>query len=56
MYFHNVAGTGRYTTSTTNMYHKDRTYLGIIAAVVPNVAFAHALFAFTCVYEGNRFE
>ena len=25
MYFHNVVGTGRYTTSTTNMYHKDRT-------------------------------
>ena len=24
MYFHNVVGTGSYTTSTTNMYHKDR--------------------------------
>ena len=27
MYFHNVVGTGSYTTSTTNMYHKDRFYL-----------------------------
>jgi hypothetical protein len=26
MYFHNVVGTGSYTTSTTNMYHKDFTY------------------------------
>ena len=25
-YFHNVPGTGSYTTSTTNMYHKDFTY------------------------------
>jgi hypothetical protein len=24
MYFHNVVGTGSYTTSTTNMYNKDR--------------------------------
>ena len=23
MYVHNVVGTGRHTTSTTNMYHKD---------------------------------
>ena len=28
MSFHNVVGTGRYTTSTTNMYHKDFTYRG----------------------------
>ena len=27
MYFHNVVGTRSYTTSTTNMYHKDFTYL-----------------------------
>ena len=27
MYFHNVVGTGSYTTSTTNMYKKDFTYL-----------------------------
>ena len=26
MYFHNVVGTGSYTTSTTNMYNKDFTY------------------------------
>ena len=26
MYFHNVVGTGSDTKSTTNMYHKDRTY------------------------------
>ena len=26
MYFHNVVGTGRYTTSTTNVYKKDFTY------------------------------
>ena len=26
MYFHNVPGTGRYTTSTTNMYNKGFTY------------------------------
>ena len=26
MSFHNVVGTGRYTTSTTNMYNKDFTY------------------------------
>ena len=26
MYFHIVGGTGSYTTSTTNMYHKDFTY------------------------------
>jgi hypothetical protein len=49
MYFHNVAGTGRYTTSTNNMYNNDFTYLGTITAMVPNVAFAHALFAFTVV-------
>jgi hypothetical protein len=28
MYFHSVVGTGRYTTSTTNMEHKDFTYRG----------------------------
>ena len=27
MYFHNVAGTGSYTTSTTNMYNKDRFHV-----------------------------
>jgi hypothetical protein len=27
MYLHNVAGTGSYTTSTTDMYHKDRFYV-----------------------------
>ena len=27
MYFHNVVGTGSYTTSTTNMYHKDRFHV-----------------------------
>jgi len=27
-YFHHVVGTGSYTTSTTNMYHKYFTYLG----------------------------
>ena len=27
MYFHNVVGTGRYTTSTTNMYNKDRFHV-----------------------------
>ena len=27
MYVHNVVGTGRYTTSTTNMYNKDFTYV-----------------------------
>jgi hypothetical protein len=26
MYFHNVAGTGSYTTSSTNVYNKDQTY------------------------------
>ena len=26
MHFQNVVGTGRYTTSTTNMYNKDFTY------------------------------
>ena len=27
MYFHNVVGTRSYTTSTTNMYHKDRFHV-----------------------------
>jgi hypothetical protein len=27
MYFHIVGGTGRYTTSTTNMYNKDRCHV-----------------------------
>ena len=27
MYFHSVVGTGRYTTSTTNMYNKDRFHV-----------------------------
>ena len=27
MYFHNVAGTGSYTTSTTNMYNKYRFHV-----------------------------
>jgi len=27
MYFHNVVGTGSYTTSTTNMYNKDRFHV-----------------------------
>ena len=27
MYVHNVVGTGSYTTSTTNMYHKDRFHV-----------------------------
>ena len=27
MYFHHVVGTGSYTTSTTNMYHKDRFHV-----------------------------
>ena len=33
MYFHNVVGTGSYTTSTTNMYNKDRFH---VPAVVEN--------------------
>jgi hypothetical protein len=31
MYFHNLIGTGSYTTSTTNMYHKDSTYQTSVA-------------------------
>ena len=27
MYVHHVVGTGSYTTSTTNMYHKDRFHV-----------------------------
>jgi hypothetical protein len=27
MYFHNLIGTGSYTTSTTNMYNKDRCHV-----------------------------
>ena len=38
MYFHNLIGTGSYTTSTTNMDHKDRFYVlartGTVVAVV----------------------
>ena len=31
MYFHNVVGTGSDTTSTTNMYHKDRFHVPGVA-------------------------
>ena len=34
MYFHHVVGTGSYTTSTTNMYHKDRFHVHCVASVV----------------------
>ena len=30
MYFHNVVGTGSYTTSTTNMYNKDRFHVQVM--------------------------
>jgi hypothetical protein len=29
LHVQSVVGTGRYTTSTTNLYHKDFTYLGL---------------------------
>jgi hypothetical protein len=34
MYVHHVGGTGRYTTSTTNMYHQDRFHVPCFAASV----------------------
>ena len=33
MYFHIVVGTGSYTTSTTNMYNKDRFHVQMPVAV-----------------------
>ena len=39
MYFHNLIGTGSYTTSTTNMYNKDFTYLDTFTAAQIHHAF-----------------
>ena len=48
MNFHNVVGTGSYTTSTTNMYNKYRFHvptpnLGSRPSPVPSVPFAVAI-------------
>ena len=41
MYFHNVVGTGSYTTSTTNMYNKDFTYRTRRRAILPHPRYSN---------------
>jgi hypothetical protein len=42
--FHHVGGTGRYTTSTTNLYHQDVTYRSrLLNAFPPTKLFLHVI-------------
>ena len=41
MYVHSVVGTGRYTTSTTNMYNQDFTYLVVVDHRLETIQMPH---------------
>ena len=48
MYVHNLIGTGSYTTSTTNTYNKDFTYLDGLLAPFARGFRRRALLLATC--------